>query len=118
MLVHYVIVRRDLPLGVTAAMLVHAAGESSPHYTSKTGEPFEHAVAVVLEAKSEKDLDRIEEYLYSNQVIHVNVHETGGPYDGQFMAIGCVPAERTPELTQIMEPLQTLKTLDIPNAGL
>lgn len=112
MLTHYIIVRRDLPLGVCAAMITHAAGESAPLYQDPEDGRFRHAVAVVLEAKNEHDLLKIDEYLYSNYIQRVVVTESGGPYDGQTMAIGLVPIERDLVASKLAH-LQTLKALDL-----
>ena len=103
MLIHYIIVRRDLPVGVLAAMTTHAAGESAAVYersywNEHEGGPnyghFEGATAVVLEAKDEKHLRQIASYLGEAKVDYTTVHESGGEYSGQFMAIGVIPAER------------------------
>lgn len=91
MLVHYVIVRKDLPIGVLAAMTVHAAGESA----ASLGPGFAGATAVVLEAKDEAHLNEIYDYLWEAKFVDVVlVHEPDGPYHGQLMAIGVVPGER------------------------
>lgn len=92
-------------------MITHAAGESAPLYQDPEDGRFRHAVAVVLEAKNEHDLLRIDEYLFSNHIQRVVVFETGGPYDGQAMAIGLVPVERDAVSAKLAH-LQTLKKLD------
>ncbi len=116
-LVHYIFVRRDLPIGTIAAMVTHAAGESAAKYESKQdnifNEPiFNGATAVVLEAKDEKHLNWIADYLFSLSIDFTEVHESGGPYSGQFMAIGVVPAERE-AVSEKMRDFQTLKDCQV-----
>lgn len=115
MLVHYIIVRRDLPLGVLAAMITHAAGESAAAYQASQGS-FDGAIAVVLEAKNEPHLNEVHEYLKSRTIAHVSVHESNGTYSGQYMAIGVVPGERE-ELSENFRFFQCLKRLDEGMAG-
>jgi peptidyl-tRNA hydrolase len=109
-LCHYIIVRRDLPLGVLAAMITHAAGESAALYSDPEDGRFRHAIAVVLEVKTEEDLLEANEYLFSNNIQRVLVKESGGPYDGQYMAIGLVPLERNERVRGLLDSFQTLKT--------
>lgn len=109
MLVHYIIVRRDLPLGKLAAMITHAAGESAVMYRDVMKLPFHGAIAVVLEAKNEQALYRYAEWLTSEDILFVSIHESDEPYIGQLMAIGVVPCERD-WLSAKMRDLQTLKT--------
>lgn len=108
MLIHYCIVRRDLPLGVLAAMLVHAAGESAALYQDPYDGRFRGSVAVVLEAKDEADLIESSQHLRTTGVQLVEIHENSGPYQGQLMAIGLVPGDRD-TLSQIMANWQCLK---------
>lgn len=154
-LTHYIVVRRDLPFGVTCAMVAHAAGESfyafrgssilerpesprgggtdggaSPsrganadaewaaHVAGEekylrrgssekerpglTGEsqvqvlptaPLEphRTIAVILGARSETKLLRLERQLVTAGVPHVAIREPDSPYDNALMAIGLVP---------------------------
>lgn len=93
-IVHYIFVRKDIPLGVLAAMITHAAGESGALYEDNYDGRFRGATAVVLEARDQYHLDMIEKYLQSKNIQYVAVHESGGEFHGQFMAIGVVPGER------------------------
>jgi len=111
MLTHYIIVRRDLPLGVCAAMITHAAGESGALYQNPDNGRFRHAVAVVLEVKNEQKLHAAANLLWKHDIQNVEIHESGGAYHNQFMAIGLVPCERS-KVDLILEPFQTLKALD------
>lgn len=115
-LIHYIIVRKDLPLGVIAAMITHAAGESAPFYQDPEDGRFKHAIAVVLEAKGENGLVKAEKHLKANDIQYVVVYENGGPYAGQFMAIGLVPGDAR-KLRPVMAEFQTLKALDNPESG-
>lgn len=85
------IVRRDIPIGLQAAQIVHAAGVSArmsgnlPHDT--------HAVALwAPDAGSLRDLaDR----LTAADIPHVTIVESDAPYTGQLMAIGVAPGDRS-----------------------
>ena len=82
---HYCIVRADLPRGVLAAQLIHAAGESSPGGLPKGTR------AVALAARDEPDLARIERHLQQLCIDHRAIREPDPPWDGALMAIGLVP---------------------------
>lgn len=110
MLTHYIIVRNDLPLGVLAAMVTHASGESAALYENNHGD-FNGATAVVLEATSEDNLFDIRDELNVALIDYVEVFESGGPYHDQFMAIGVIPGERNP----VMKPYKILKTCLVDN---
>lgn len=92
--VHYVFVRQDLPVGVIAAMITHAAGESSPLYSLyNNGKLFEHATAVVLAAKNVNHLQAIRRYLDEEHIPHIAIHECNKTYD-ELMAVGVIPAKK------------------------
>jgi peptidyl-tRNA hydrolase len=80
---HYVIVREDLPKGVLAAHVCHAAGESGP---APPG-----SIAVVLGVQNESELIRVAGKLDARRVPYVLIRENAGPYDGQVTAIGIHP---------------------------
>lgn len=86
--VHYCVIRGDLPRGVLAAQLVHAAGESSP------GNLPRGTVAVALAARNEAHLRRIEARLRWERVPHIAIREPDPPWCGALMAIGIVPGPR------------------------
>jgi len=103
-MVHYIIVRKDLPLGVIAAQVTHAAGESfgkwglyfaSGHITPGTslvrGEP---TTAVVLQADDNAHIKRIRRKLANTKVRFVPIYEPDTPWNGQLMAIGILPGEK------------------------
>ena len=99
---HYVIVRNDLPRGVLAAQVIHAAGESSDRVPKGT-----HAVC--LSARNEGELARVEERLIQGDVPHVAVREPDAPWDNALMAIGIVPMPRSnPNLRRAVSRLKLL----------
>ncbi len=82
------VVRADLPRGVQAANIVHAAGESSPgNLPSGT-----HAVCLVV--PGEKELQELEKNLRRAGVKFSAIIESDSPYTAQLMAIGCVPGSK------------------------
>src|SRR5271166_5973841 len=81
-LTHYVLVRADLPRGLQAAMIVHAAGESSP------GDLGPDTFAVVLSCRDELHLALEADRLAAAGVPLVRVHEPDAPYHGALMALG------------------------------
>jgi hypothetical protein len=82
------VIRDDLPLGTLAAMLVHAAGESSDRVPESTN-------AVVLAVRSEAELIAVGVRLAAAGVAHVVIDEPDAPWNGQKMAIGLAPAPRS-----------------------
>lgn len=88
-LTHYLVVRSDLPVGVAAAQIAHAAGESSP------GDLRPGTFAIVLGVASETELRSVSARLRAAGVAHVEVLEPDAPYHGQLMAIGARPALRS-----------------------
>lgn len=120
MLTHYIIVRRDLPLGVVTAMVTHAAGESAVLYQDEYDGRFRECRAVVLESANEADLLKAEAKLQRHGVQYVGIVESGEIYKDQLMAIGLVPTH--PEthvdwgvkVADVMKHFLTLKELDKP----
>lgn len=87
-LTHYVLVRDDLPKGMMAAQVVHAAGESSP------GALPEGTFAVVLAASQEKLLE-LSEVLKAAGIGYKIIRENDPPYSGQIMSLGIQPERRS-----------------------
>jgi hypothetical protein len=85
---HYVVIRRNLPLGILAANILHAGGESSP------GDLPDGTNAVVLAVPDESALKAVAARLKLAGVRHVLVFEPDAPYNGELMAIGLVPGPR------------------------
>jgi hypothetical protein len=100
---HYCIVRADLPRGVLAAQLVHAAGESSPGNLPST------TFAVVLAADDEAQLERIERELCSRGIDHRAVREPDSPWEGALMAIGIQPVSDRSTLKPVTGGLPLLR---------
>lgn len=86
-LTHYCIVRADLPRGVLAAQLIHAAGESS------AGRVPKGTTAVVLAARDEAHLSSLERRLLRLRIDHRAIREPDPPYHGALMAIGLAPVD-------------------------
>jgi hypothetical protein len=87
-LTHYVVVRADIPRGIQAANIVHAAGESSPGYLP------EGTHAVVLTVPDERALVVLSDRLVAARIPFVPVYEPDAPYCGAMMSIGLVPARK------------------------
>jgi hypothetical protein len=87
-LTHYVVVRADLPRGLQAAQIVHAAGESSPGNLSSGT----HAICLVT--PGEPALLQIAERLEHAQIPIVRIVEPDTPWNGALMAIGCAPGRK------------------------
>jgi hypothetical protein len=98
-----VIVRADLPRGVQAAQLVHAAGESSP------GGLPEGTLAVVLSAQDEAQLARVHRALVEAGIPIKPVIEPDDPWDGALMAIGVHPVQDRRPVRRILGRLPLLK---------
>jgi hypothetical protein len=86
-----VIVRRDAPVGVQAAMIIHAAGESAQHGGAAAAAPPTHAVAL---AASLDELMALAGRLADAGVPFVFVREPDEPWRGAPMAIGIPPMAR------------------------
>lgn len=81
-------VRSDLPRGIQAAQLIHAAGFSSPGNLPLGT----HAIALVV--PDEASLWRLADALRGANIEHVNVIESDAPYEGQLLAIGVAPRRK------------------------
>ncbi len=82
------IVRRDLPLGVMAAQIVHAAGESSP------GNLASGTFAIALERPNEAALAAEADRLEQRGVQVVRINEPSPPWNGALMALGIAPGRK------------------------
>lgn len=80
--------RVDLPRGVSAAMVVHAAGESGP------APPGTYAVVLAAPESGPQDLESTSARLTLAGVAHARVVEVEGPYAGQLLALGIPPQPR------------------------
>lgn len=106
---HYVVVRTNLPPGVLAAQLVHAAGESSD------GTLKEGTFAIVLGVSNEDALIRVRARLSLAGVDHVAVHEPDAPYRGALMAIGVRPALKS-QLRRHLSELPLFRGSSLPES--
>lgn len=88
-LTHFVIVRADLPIGIIAANIAHAAGESSP------GDIQQGTHAIVLAVPNETALKALLARLTLSGLAWSAVYEPDPPYFGQLMAIGLAPVLRS-----------------------
>lgn len=98
-LVHFVIVRKDLPVGLQVAQVVHAAGESSPCRVPVG------TVAVALHARDESHLLSLSDALKVAQITHHVVLES----DGHAMAIGLEPTTDRLRVRKVLSQLPAVK---------
>ncbi len=90
-----------MKLGNLCAQLAHAAGQSgSGHY------------CVVLAAKSESHLLKIEKQLKINNIEHISIREPDPPFNGSITAIGLFPINDRKSVRQITKKLHLVKELD------
>ena len=95
------IVREDLPKGVLAAHVLHAAGESGP---APPG-----SIAVALGVSSEVELLRVAARLDARGIAHVLIREDAGPFDGQATAIGIPPCSDRAAVRKATSDLRLVK---------
>lgn len=100
---HYCIVRADLPRGVLAAQLIHAAGESSP------GDLRPGTRAIALAARNELHLASIERRLCRLGIEHRAIREPDPPWSGALMAIGLVPVSDRIKVRKVTQRLPLLE---------
>jgi len=100
-LTHYTVIREDLPLGLLAAQLVHAAGESSP------GNLPEGTYAVVLAVPDEASLLAVHRALEQRDLDHVLIHEPDN--DTGFTAIGLSPTRDRRSVRRVLGQLPLLR---------
>lgn len=79
------VVRADLPIGLLAAQVVHAAGESGPAASGT------HAVVLAV---SKNELEGLQARLLAAEVPHRAIVENDAPYTDELMAIGFPPAPK------------------------
>ncbi len=102
MIAHYVVTRADIPTGLQAAQIIHAAGESSP------GNIPPGCYAIALVARDEGELDALSFGLFRAGIRHARVVENDAPWTGQLMAIGIPPRPRK-ELRRYLSHLPLVK---------
>ena len=102
-LTHYCLIRQDLPRGVLAAQLIHAAGESaSADLPSGT-------IAVALAARDEPHLVSLELELRRLGIPHRAIREPDPPWNGALMAIGIVPIRDRTRVREVTGSLPLLR---------
>lgn len=108
-LTHYVIVRRDLPIGFGLAQLAHAAGESFYQLEPPVGfKPHETRV-VVLGARNHAKALKLRRLLEANAVAHVPIHDDVSEVY-ELTAIGIVPTSE--DLRELLREHQTFTRFD------
>jgi len=95
---HYCITRADLAVGLVAAYLIHAAGESSP------GELPEGTRSVALAARDEEHIRIIENELKEADVPHKAIWE-----DGELFAIGIRPTDDLSRIRRVTSNLPLIR---------
>ena len=93
--------REDLPKGVLAAHVCHAAGESGP---APPG-----SIAVVLGVAGEPELLLVADKLDAQRVPHVLIREDSGPYEGQVTAIGIQPTNDRASVRKAVSSLRLVR---------
>jgi hypothetical protein len=102
-MVHYVVVRRDIPLGAQLAQSVHAAGESAEL------RPLPGTTAVVLHAADEMHLKLIKARLDKAELRHHLVIESEGEFANQMMSIGLAPTSDRTAIKKVLSSLPLAK---------
>jgi hypothetical protein len=95
-------VRADLPVGVQAAQIIHAAGYSS------SGDLPEGTYAVALTTRDESELRSLALTLAREGHRANLIIEQDEPYTGQAMALGIAPCDRR-ALRPILRKLPLMK---------
>lgn len=126
-MIHYIIARRDLyfttksrfpkehggsvlgsQLGVTAAQVTHAAGESYADFGRLGSDPTDPMIAVVLGVPNQRSLQRLERRLKKARIPHVAIREPDEPWNGQLMTIGLWPCERDGKASRMLRRFKLL----------
>jgi hypothetical protein len=94
------VIRCDLPRGVQAAQVAHAAGAFGPH------PPETHVV--ILAVPDESTLKALSTKMAAAGLPHKLVDEPDEPWGGQAMAIGC---SLTSDRTQVRKVVSQLPLL-------
>src|SRR4051812_44245768 len=105
-MIHYLLIRRDLPFGVTLAQLAHAAANSMEEWIKEESFVDDDAhyidfpatyggmTVVVLGVRDRVALKNWEMRLKRKKIPMTTVHEPDEPWNGQLMAIGIWPGYR------------------------
>jgi hypothetical protein len=99
-MIHYILVREDLPVGVAAAMISHAAANSAFESSMRD---WEDMTTVVLGIPNERFLSDAAVRLGLERGNEVTLfYESDGPYSGQFMSLGVWPDDDA-----VLKPIMT-----------
>lgn len=118
-MIHYILVRKDLPFGVTLAQVGHAAGESMGKWAEHLKDRSVHyppTSIVVLGVPNLRSLRYWEKKLWGlvnsqANIYFTSIHEPDAPYNGELMAIGIWPGEKD-KLGPIFKRLKTYRKLN------
>lgn len=127
-MIHYLIVRRDLPFGTTLAQLAHAAANSMADWIRYNTHPYiedelwaevdipSHwgMTVVVLGVKGLARLRKVEYRLKAKGVAHTVIREPDQPWNDQMMAIGVWPHEDEPEWRELFAEYEIYHTFQGP----
>lgn len=94
----YIVVRQDLPRGVIAAQVAHAAGAGSGRHPPNT-------YVVVLSVPTETHLRNVYRELENRDIPATLVEESDLPYEGQATAIGIDLIRDRTELRKVVSNL-------------
>lgn len=107
---HYVVVRRDLPLGVLAAQVTHAAGASAARWGFEgDAELPGDTHAVVLSVPGEPELHTVAEALRAAGIRFHEIKEPDPPWAGALMALGLWPVRDRSSIRQVLSRLPLLR---------
>lgn len=115
-LIHYVIVRRDLPFGTTLAMVGHAAADSAEKWARswfryKRG--HDPITLVVLGVPNKESLIKARFHLFKNDVRHVPVRDAYPSGHYQLLALGAEPGPRE-DLSSVFARYELYKEFEGP----
>lgn len=99
-MVHYVIIRADLPHGSQVAQTIHAVGESVRGTVHPPG-----TIAVALAARDQAHLLELRDVLSQASLPHVLVTES----DGEPMAIGLEPTHDRRAVRKVLSGIPLVK---------
>ena len=125
-MIHYILVRRDLPFGVALAQTAHAAAYSMAAWVgqemyaeydyyngaSSVMPDWSPMTVVVLGVKDRRALKRWEKKIQKNHDYFM-VREPDAPWHNQEMALGMYPGERN-ELEGLFSKLELYQTYEGP----
>lgn len=103
---HYVLVRADLPVGIQAANIIHAAGRSA------AGLHCDGTYAVALHVPDEVELRALAYRLAHAGIPRHLIVESDEPYSGQAMALGIEPCDRA-EVKRFLSKYPLIKSQEV-----